>query len=718
MKRFLAAALLPAVSAPAAYAGPVNLASPGLVPVTVTDPGATIAGVPPERAGLDEGEVIAHYDKQKLMRAGALHEDTTRLVASDGSVEPVEPNVVLEVKLADRSRLRGDLDPLVVGVDLDELDARARAQTGKPIPDLGAWHQLRLPAGTDPDATITDLLASGQVTEAYVAPDAAPPPQQTNPTPDFTALQGYNRPAPAGVDADFSLQDPRTRGAGVTIADLEYYWTAEHEDLQLDPIATDLGKTTYVQYRNFADEHGTAVFGEMVAKDNGFGVTGGVPDATMRGISPQRNNNGRLQYSVSGALTYVAQFLKAGDVVLIEQQTVGPAGGTAYVPVEWNQANFDAIKALSNLGIVVMETGGNGGQDLDGANMLGRFDRSVRDSGAIIGGAGSSTTRAALNFSSHGTRVDLQGWGQNITTTGSGGNLFGGTAPEMLTRRYTRSFSGTSGAGPIVVNAIVAVQSYLKATAQAPYTSAQLRDLLRRTGTPQTGTRLVGPLPDIRAALREIEVDAPNVTASFTPAAVNGWHHNPTVTLTADDGWGVGVEANSIEYRLDGGAWTPYTAPFQVLEPNGHTLELRATDLRGNTKVHTTTFNVYDLETPVDSTVGGTVAPTLALTLGDSARFEPFVPGVPNVYTAQTTANVISTAGSAELTVSDPGHLANGPFQLPQPLQVELTPAAWTGPVSNAATTIAFKQAIGAGDALCTGSYSRTLTFTLSTSTP
>ncbi|MDA0180623.1 S8 family serine peptidase [Solirubrobacter phytolaccae] len=728
MKPAVAIAALGAVAvlAAPASADPINLAAPGLVGVTVTDPGASIAGIEPERTGLHEGEVIAHYDKQKLMRAGVLHASTTRLVASDGSVEPVEPNVVLEVKLAPRSsasKVRsvagaGDLEPLVVGVDLDALATKAKARTGEAIPDMAAWHQLTLPAGTDADAAIAELLASGQVTDAYVAPDAAPPPQQTEPTPDFTAMQGYLGPAPTGIDSAFSLKDPRTRGTGVTIADLEYYWTASHEDLQLDPIATDLGKTTYVQYPNFADEHGTAVFGEMVAKDNGFGVTGGVPDATMRGISPQRNNNGRLQYSVSGALTYVAQFLKPGDVVLVEQQTVGPAGGTAYVPVEWNQANFDAIKTLSNLGIVVMETGGNGGQDLDGANMLGRFDRAVRDSGAIIGGAGSSTNRSALTFSSHGARVDLQGWGQNITTTGSGGNLFGGTAPEMLNRRYTRSFSGTSGAGPIVVNAIVAVQSYLKATGQAPYTSAQLRDLLRRTGTPQTGTRLVGPLPNVAAALKDIEVDAPTVTAALSPAAVNGWHLNPTVTLTADDGWGVGVKDGSIDYRLDGGDWKPYTGPFQVLTPNAHTLETRAQDTKGNTKTQSTTFNVYDLETPVESTAGGTVAATLSLVLGTPASFGAFTPGTDKEYTAATDATVISSAGDAALSVSEPGHLTNGAFSLAEPLRVELAKTAWTNPVANEKVPITFKQLVKRTDPLRTGSYSKTLTFTLSTTNP
>jgi hypothetical protein len=79
---------------------------------------------------------------------------------------------------------------------------------------------------------------------------------------------------------------------------------------------------------------------------------------------------------------------------------------------------------------------------------------------------------------------------------------------------------------------------------------------------------------------------------------------------------------------------------------------------------------------------------------------------------------VVSTACDAMLSVSDPGHLANGAFELPQPLRVEIAPASWTGPVSNASVAITFRQAIAATDALRTGSYSKTLTFTLSTTAP
>jgi PKD repeat protein/type 1 glutamine amidotransferase len=144
-----------------------------------------------------------------------------------------------------------------------------------------------------------------------------------------------------------------------------------------------------------------------------------------------------------------------------------------------------------------------------------------------------------------------------------------------------------------------------------------------------------------------------------------------------------------------------------------------------------------------EAPVGGTVPATLSLTLGTPATFGSFTPGVARDYTASTTANVISTAGDATLSIADPsstntGHLVNGAFYLPQKLQASATSAGGTGsafapvgssagptslltyggPISNDAVTINFKQSIGANDALRTGAYSKTLTFTLSTTTP
>ena len=97
-------------------------------------------------------------------------------------------------------------------------------------------------------------------------------------------------------------------------------------------------------------------------------------------------------------------------------------------------------------------------------------------------------------------------------------------------------------------------------------------------------------------------------------------------------------------------------------------------------------------------------------------------------YTATGTANVISTAGDAALSVADPsttapGRLVNGAFSLASPLLVGGNPLpavvkTWTGPASNDPVQIAFSQSIGANEALRTGTYSKTLTFTLSTTNP
>ena len=132
---------------------------------------------------------------------------------------------------------------------------------------------------------------------------------------------------------------------------------------------------------------------------------------------------------------------------------------------------------------------------------------------------------------------------------------------------------------------------------------------------------------------------------------------------------------------------------------------------------------------------------TLSLTVGAPAAFGAFTPGLAKDYTATTTANVISTAGDAVLSVTDPsttvpGHLVNGTFVLPQALQARARNAAntgttyntvsgsplnllsWAAPISNDAITLEFLQRIAANDALRTGTYSKTLTYTLSTTTP
>ena len=97
--------------------------------------------------------------------------------------------------------------------------------------------------------------------------------------------------------------------------------------------------------------------------------------------------------------------------------------------------------------------------------------------------------------------------------------------------------------------------------------------------------------------------------------------------------------------------------------------------------------------TDAPGTVGGTVPATLSLTLGTPASFGAFTPGVDRTYDASTTATVISTAGDATLSVTDPsatatGRLVNGSFALSEPLQAQANAGAFA-PLHDAGPAVA-----------------------------
>jgi hypothetical protein len=147
-------------------------------------------------------------------------------------------------------------------------------------------------------------------------------------------------------------------------------------------------------------------------------------------------------------------------------------------------------------------------------------------------------------------------------------------------------------------------------------------------------------------------------------------------------------------------------------------------------------FTVDPDATSVGGDVGGTVPATLTLSLAGPASFGAFAPGVAPDYSATLAATVTSTAGDATLGVTDPsskapGHLVNGSHALAQALRARVGTAAfapigaaplallsWSGPVGNDPVTVDLSQPVSATDPLRTGTYAKTLTFTLSTTTP
>jgi hypothetical protein len=243
-------------------------------------------------------------------------------------------------------------------------------------------------------------------------------------------------------------------------------------------------------------------------------------------------------------------------------------------------------------------------------------------------------------------------------------------------------------------------------------------------------------------AARDYELDhtPPDVKAVFTPKP------DGTIDITFNQS-----EPADIYYTTDGSTPTTASAHYEPAGPRqrvqpinipaGSHLDLKfiSYDIKGQTAgVQEQLF-----QTQTDGTVGGTVPATLSLTLGNPASFGPFTPGVTKTYNATMGATVTSTAGDALLSVADPdtvntGHLVNATFALPQPLQARgrksdaqgtaynnvgssaspLNLLTWSAPVSNDAVSLDFQQLINSGDALRTGTYSKTLTFTLSTTNP
>jgi len=93
-------------------------------------------------------------------------------------------------------------------------------------------------------------------------------------------------------------------------------------------------------------------------------------------------------------------------------------------------------------------------------------------------------------------------------------------------------------------------------------------------------------------------------------------------------------------------------------------------------------------EAALDAEWAGAAAPDADVVLAScadyGASFGPFTAGVGKDYTASTTATVISTAGDAALSVSDPsatatGRLVNGTFALAQPLKARASSPGGTG---------------------------------------
>jgi hypothetical protein len=457
---------------------------------------------------------------------------------------------------------------------LDELCARGEANSGKRLYNLNNIYRLRVSEGEDVWAVARGLEALPGVYIARPVPLPVRPPLPD----DYEPQQGYLDPAtdvPSGIDAEYAWTRPGGAGAGVTVCDLEYDWQYRHNDV------TKLWGSGLIAGTSdpFNDkEHGTAAVGALVSDDNGWGTTGICKDASLHTCGTFDDTNG---WNVPGALSVAIDSLSLGDVILLEQQWDYTNGGGAFIPIEWwldyypNDQTRNGVYAAIELaianGIHVVEAGGNGAVNMDNVNWYG-------DSGAIIVGAGGASTgpnadRQRLSFSSYGWRFNLQGWGENVVTTGYG-YLYD---DEGDTLYFTDRFDGTSSASPVVAGAVACCVGMWRGygwdvSLLTPYL---LRAILMSTGTPQDTSVYgnIGPRPNLLAAdQRMFEQAIEWADATLPPLGDYGYRGNGVswIDYDGDGDNDIYVSNNGYQnklFRNDGGlvftdaSYTPLNDP-------------------------------------------------------------------------------------------------------------------------------------------------------------
>lgn len=608
-------------------AASMTMALPGLLAAGTPEPAARQA-LPVYTAmvqGVDQNRVVVRFLPHTMarVRTGSLVSLAGADLSDASAAAASVPGATLRPRFPQAEEF------------LDELRARGEARSGRVLPDLNLYAQIDLPpaaSSMEAESRLTGLLealmdadgvdaawAEPLVASAREVGDGAEPRPvgwsvsgpashgdddhqagRESSTPDFAPLQGYLYSSPVGINAPYAWVHPGGLGQGVDFIDIEWGWLWAHEDIP-GPFFTSGDYGT--------DDHGTAVVGEVSAPHNGYGVNGISPGVRTGAVSLNT-------FSVSGGIIEAASALDPGDIYLMEVQCGGPVN---WMPCEWYQDVFDAIAVTTANGIICVEAGGNGTVDLDDPLYGGAFDREVRDSRAIIVGAGTPNGLNAEWFTNYGSRVDLQGWGSQIVTTCCG-DLQGGP-PEV---RYTSGFNGTSGASPIVTGALASLQGQSLALFGEVLTPELASEILSLTGSPWAGTRQIGERPNLRAARDRLLPGFGDVTILVRegdshepiPGALVRVDGTGRRERTGDDGTtSMQLSATAVTFLVQGNFYHPAAEhPYTVLPGQGQTVTIDVPRaplreitgrVRGETGIVLGGAMVEVVDIPVEAAVAG-----------------------------------------------------------------------------------------------------------------
>jgi len=481
-----------------------------------SDPIKTVAEYEVEDFRMSESGAFSHTLTVKFVDEAHLRADGTQAVASTEG-----HSCAAQVSSAAAS-LGTKLVPLLqdVGEELEDLARRAEEMSGVQQPDLRGLVtvELKVPDAEHLVAAAAQFDASPCVEYVSIQRADVPlPPTERNASiqqtchtslpsgggiPDFRAAQGYAR---AGqLDADY-LHSLGADGSGIMYADCEFSMNFNHQEFLDSRITEEPGYPVGDEQR----DHGTASVGIALGGDS-FGIKGLANKADGYFFSEWPASG---VYNRARAVAAAVSKVRAGDVVLLEMQT-----GNPYGPAELSQSIFDIVKMGADAGVVIVAAAGNGAANLDSSNYASY--RARGDSGSIIVGAG-TPSHSKASFSTYGSRVDVQAWGDWTVMTSGYGKCTGFSGSSTAGYRYTPSFAGTSSASAITAAGLTLFQSWALRELGAPLTPRNLRDILKRTGHPQTGSSgNIGPHTNLRAAAEAARGGGPSPSPSPSPSPV------------------------------------------------------------------------------------------------------------------------------------------------------------------------------------------------------
>lgn len=278
----------------------------------------------------------------------------------------------------------------------------------------------------------------------------------------------------------------QARGSSVKVAVIEWAFYKGHEDLD---VVSEPGQTLIMIPNVTHPSHATACLGIINGKDNGFGIVGVAPDAKAY-FFPLTSVEEGPRFLTAFINCYDS--LGLGDVVSC---SFGPGGSN----INNEGAMFTLISMGSDLGITTCLAAGNSCRKLD------TLPSDLGDSSAIVVGAGSpGVPYFRLVFSNHfedlpvgdSRHVDVQAWGECVTSTGGSPNLF--FPGSNWNRSYTSGFNGTSSATPQIAGLVACMQGLAKQFFGVALTPGQMRTAIVADAYPQQGVPDPTNLPGFR----------------------------------------------------------------------------------------------------------------------------------------------------------------------------------------------------------------------------